>query len=132
MQQQYFIGESDNCRLVFINGSYNEELSSVDRLPDGVIVGNLGGNLNHTSVKKYLNKLAVYENDPFTLFNGTFFEDGGFIYLPRESKIDDPIQILNIYTDSEKPFFTTPRLLVVAEEGTKCNDYRRSHWPWEQ
>jgi Fe-S cluster assembly protein SufD len=117
---QYFIRESDNSRLVFINGSYNEELSSVDRLPEDIIVGNLGENLNHTSVKKYLNKLAVYKNDPFTLFNGTFFEDGGFIYLPRESKIDDPIQILNIYTDSEKPFFTTPRLLVVAEEDTNA------------
>lgn len=118
--EQYFIRESDNSRLVFINGIYNEELSSVNGLPDDVIVGNLSGNLNHTSVKRYLNKLAVYENDPFTLFNGTFFEDGGFIYLPEESKINNPIQILNIYTDSDKPFFTTPRLLVVAEEGTNA------------
>lgn len=118
--EQYFIKESDNCRLVFINGSYNEELSSVNGLSDNVIVGNLGGNLNHASVKKYLNKLALYENDPFTHFNGIFFEDGGFIYLPKESKVNAPIQILNIYTDSEKPFFTTPRLLVVAEEGTNA------------
>lgn len=117
---QYFIPESQNTRLVFIDGRFNEKLSSVNGLPDDVIVGNLTENLNHSAVKKYLNKLAVYENDPFIHFNGTFFDDGGFIYLPENSKVNDPIQILNLYSDSDEPFFATPRLLVVAENGAKA------------
>ncbi len=117
---QYFIPESENSRLVFVNGQYSESYSSVKGLSDKVIVGNLAEHIDHPAAGKFLNKLAVYENDPFTLFNGAFFEDGGFIYLPKNSRVKDPIQILNLYTDSEKPFFTVPRLLVVAEEGANA------------
>ncbi|MEX1062966.1 MAG: hypothetical protein WEC12_05130, partial [Balneolaceae bacterium] len=113
--EQYFIPESENTRLVFVNGSYNRELSSVENLPEGVIVGNLSDNVTRPAAEKYLNKLADYENDPFVQFNGSFFEDGGFIYLPENSTVDAPIQILNLYSESEKAFIATPRLLVVAE-----------------
>jgi Fe-S cluster assembly protein SufD len=118
--EDYFIPESENSRLVFINGQFNKELSSVNDLPDNAIVGNLIDHLDHPVAEKYLNKLAIYENDPFTHFNSTFFNDGGFIYLPENTEVVTPIQILNLYTDSEKPFFATPRLLVVAEEGANA------------
>jgi len=117
---QYFIPESENSRLVFINGQFDKENSSVNELPDNAIVGNLFDHMDHAIAKKYLNNLAIYENDPFTHFNGTFFRDGGFIYLPEGTRADSPIQILNLYTDSGKPYFATPRLLVVAEQGANA------------
>jgi len=118
--QQYFIPESEKTRLVFINGIFNAGLSSVENLADGVIAGNLADHLAHPVSEKFLTKLAVYKDDPFTFFNGAFFEDGGFIYLPANSEVTSPIQILNLYSDSEKAFFATPRLLVVAEENSNA------------
>lgn len=118
--EQYFIPESETTRLVFINGSYNEELSSVSGLPEGVVVGNLKEYLEHPSVDKFLNKLVNYENDPFTHFNGTFFEDGGFIYIPEGVEVQDPVQLLNLYTDAEEEYFATPRVLLVAESGSNA------------
>lgn len=118
--EQYFIPESENTRLVFVNGSFNDELSSVSGLPEGVVVGNLNDHLDHPSTVKFLNKLVNYENDPFTYFNGTFIEDGSFIYIPEGVQIDSPVQLLNIYTDAEKEFFATPRVLLVAESGSNA------------
>jgi Fe-S cluster assembly protein SufD len=118
--EQYFIPESETSRLVFINGEFNDEYSSVNGLPENAVAGNLYDYLEHDIADIYLNKLAVYENDPFSHFNGTFFKDGGFIYLPEDTRVNSPIQILNLYTDAQKPYFATPRLLVVAEKGANA------------
>lgn len=118
--EQYFIPEAENSRLVFINGTFSAELSATSDLPEQAVAGNLADYFDHPVASKYLNQLAIYEDDPFTLFNGCFLSDGGFIYLPENCTADHPVQILNLYSDSEKPYFTTPRLLVVAEENANA------------
>ncbi|MEX0994432.1 MAG: Fe-S cluster assembly protein SufD [Balneolaceae bacterium] len=118
--EQYFIPESDTTRLVFINGFFNENLSSVSGLPEDVVVGNLKDYLDHPSAEKFLNKLVNYENDPFTHFNGMFFEDGGFIYLPEGVNIEQPVQLLNLYTDADEEYFATPRVLLIAEANSNA------------
>ncbi len=113
--EHYFIPESDSSRIVFVNGRFDRELSSVDGLPEDLIAGNIRDHLDHPAVKSYLNKLVNYEDDPFTSFNSSFFKDGGFIYIPEGVTVDHPIQLLNLYSDAEKEYFATPRVLVVAE-----------------
>lgn len=115
-----FIPESETSRLVYVNGVFRKDLSSVSGLPDDVVVGNLADHAGHPAVVEYLDELAVYEDDPFVPFNGLFLNDGGFIYLPKGATLERPIQILNLYSGSEKPFFATPRLLVVAEEKSQA------------
>lgn len=114
--EKYFIPESDRSRLVFINGTYNEKYSSIGGLGKGVTVGNLSDYSEKDVVKEYLDQLVNYEEDVFVHFNGLMFEDGAFIHLEKSAKAEAPIQVLNIYTDAKKPFVTSPRMLVVAEE----------------
>jgi len=114
---QYFIPESQNSRLVFINGRYSEKHSSVKGLNEQLTVGNLSDHLDKEPVKKYLGQLADYENDVFTPFNTLYFTDGAYIHIGKDVKADVPIQILNIYTDAGKPYVATPRTLLVAEQG---------------
>jgi Fe-S cluster assembly protein SufD len=116
--EEFFIPESDRSRLVFVNGVFNKKLSSIGGLGKGVTVGNLADYADHSHVEKYLNKLVNYENDIFTEFNGVMLNDGAFIHLEEGAKAEAPIQILNLYTDSAKPFVATPRILVVAEENS--------------
>ncbi len=113
--EKYFIPESDRSRLVFINGRYNETYSSIGGLGKGVTVGNLSSFPDDENVLEYLNNLVNYD-DVFTLFNGLMFEDGAYIHLKEGAKAEAPIQVLNLYTGSEKPFIANPRMLVVAEE----------------
>ncbi len=114
--EKYFIPESDRSRLVFINGKYQEQYSSIGGLGNGVTVGNLSDHLDENMVQKYLNNLVDYENDPFVHYNALMFQDGVFIHLEKNAKAEAPIHVLNLYTDSEKPYVATPRMLVVAEE----------------
>jgi len=114
--EQYFIPESDRSRLVFINGKYHEKYSSIGGLGKGVTVGNLSDFSNEGVVQKYLGELMNYEEDVFVPFNNLLFQDGAYIHLEKGAKAEAPIQVLNIYTDAKKPFVSTPRMLVVAEE----------------
>ena len=114
--EKYFIPESDRSRLVFINGEFHEKYSSIGGLGKGVTVGNLSDHSEDETVQEYLNQLVNYEEDVFVSFNGLMFEDGAYIHLEKGAKAEAPIQVLNIYTDAKKPYITTPRMLVVAEE----------------
>jgi Fe-S cluster assembly protein SufD len=121
--EKYFIPESDRSRLVFINGKYQEKYSSIGGLGNGVTVGNISDHLDDKLVQQYLNELVDYENDPFVEYNGLMFTDGVFVHLEKEAKAEAPIHVLNLYTDSEKPYVATPRMLVVSEEKIGCNYY---------
>jgi len=114
--EKYFIPESDRSRLVFINGEYQAQYSSIGGLGNGVTVGNLSDHLDEENVQEYLNELVDYPDDPFVQYNGLKFNDGVFIHLEKEAKAEAPIHVLNVYTDSKKPYVATPRMLVVAEE----------------
>lgn len=114
--EKYFLPESDRSRLVFVNGVFQEKYSSIGGLGKGVTVGNLARYPRDKAVREYLNKLLNYEKDIFTAYNSLMFEDGAFIHLEKGSRAEAPIQILNLYTDSEQPYISSPRMLVVAEE----------------
>ena len=114
--EKYFLPESDRSRLVFVNGYFEEKYSSIGGLGKGVTVGNLAKYAGDEAVKEYLNKLVNYDNDIFTAYNNLMFDDGAYIHLEKGAKAEAPIQILNIYTDSEQPYIASPRMLVIAEE----------------
>ena len=114
----YFIPESAQSRLVFVNGHYQPELSSLEGVGEGVTAGNLADFAGHEAVKTYLNKLVNYEQDAFAEYNGAMVSDGAFIHVKEGAAAGAPIQVLHYYTDADKPFVATPRLLVVAEESS--------------
>ncbi len=116
----HFLPEALNTRLVFVNGVFNKELSSISDLPNHVIVGNLSEYGEHDAVKEHLGTITNYEDDVFTPFNDAAFNDAAFIYLPEETSVEAPIHILNIFTDAEQAFYATPRLLFVGEMYSKA------------
>lgn len=114
----YFIPESEHSRLVFVNGGFSEKLSNTEALPEGVVAGNLATLAadNSELVKKHLNRYADFEDDIFTSFNLAFLEDGAFVYVPQDVKVDAPVQLLYIQTDAPENYFTTSRSVIVADE----------------
>ena len=114
--KSYFLPEAASSRMVFINGHYQPELSSMEGTGSGVTAGNLADYGGEQAVTTYLNKLVNYENDPFVEYNGAVMKDGAYIHVAQGAKADAPIQVLNVYTDADQPFVATPRMLVVAEQ----------------
>jgi Fe-S cluster assembly protein SufD len=115
----HFLPEAMNSRLVFVNGEYHEELSSISDLPNGVVIGNMAKYSDHDAVKTHLGTITNYEKDVFAPFNDAAFSDGAFVYVPEEMVVKAPIHILNLFTDAEKAFYATPRLLYVGEMFSK-------------
>ncbi|MEO1023380.1 MAG: Fe-S cluster assembly protein SufD [Bacteroidota bacterium] len=115
----YLLPEALNSRLVFVNGVFSSELSSLDDLPSGVIVGNLPDVKDHEHVS-FLGSIVNYEEDVFVALNDANIQDGAYIYVPKETVIEAPIHILNVFTDAEHPFYATPRVLFVGEMYSKA------------
>ncbi|MBA3440215.1 MAG: Fe-S cluster assembly protein SufD [Pyrinomonadaceae bacterium] len=128
--EQFIYEEADGRRLVFINGFYDAELSSLDALPAGVIAGNLADALNGdagTMLKNFLARGAETSgDDAFTALNTAFLASGAFVYVPRNVRVEAPIHLLFVTESAGEAIATFPRVLVIAEphsEATIIEDH---------
>ncbi|MCX6143054.1 MAG: Fe-S cluster assembly protein SufD [Ignavibacteriales bacterium] len=101
-------------RLVFINGHFASNFSSVGSLPEGVVVGSLASAVqssNPNALSSLARQLKIDET-PFVSLNTAFLQDGAFIFVPEGIALDDSIQLLFIASE-KKPFLVSPRNLVI-------------------
>ncbi|MCP6759410.1 MAG: Fe-S cluster assembly protein SufD [Fischerella sp. CENA71] len=119
--------EAANSRLVFVNGVYAPNLSSVAGLPNGVVVGNLDVS-NQPSLEKYL---AQSEGalEVFTALNTAGIQDLAVVWVPKNVVVETLIHLVFV-SAGEEPSISQPRCLVVAEGGsqvTLVEEYRNRH-----
>ena len=108
-------------RLVFLNGYYSPELSSVLPAPDGVKIGSLAAALKTDSalIQKHLARHATGQDNAFSSLNTAFFRDGAFIYVPANVTVAEPVHLLFLTTAAEAGATTHPRNLIIAEKGSR-------------
>lgn len=118
---EFFIEESQNARLVFVNGRFSADHSSTDALPEEITIGNIADLSadGEALVDKHLNAYGDFEDDIFSSFNTAMLQDGAFIHVPQGMKVDTPVQLLFVQTDADEPYFTTSRCLILAEENSE-------------
>ena len=109
------------CRMVFVNGRFVWELSSVASLPDGVFAAGLAAQLaeNPQRLEPHLGRYLNTKRDPFCALNTAFLEDGAFVEIRRGTALEAPIHVLFVSVDGGSPRMNHPRNLVVAEEGSE-------------
>jgi Fe-S cluster assembly protein SufD len=112
-------GQMTGPRLVFVNGHYAPELSSLQPLPEGVIVGSLAQAIsaNRRSVEPHLAGYASFQNHAFVALNTAFMQDGAFIHIPPGTSVAAPIHLLFVSTAPEKATVSSPRNLIVVDRG---------------
>ena len=124
----FIFDEYKGARLVFLNGRFDESLSSFAELPKGVVVSSISEALKGDSkdiVQERLGKLASTKEEAFVALNTAFLTDGTFIKISKNVKLDEPVQILQITTKDEEDINANLRVLVVAEEGAEANIIER-------
>jgi Fe-S cluster assembly protein SufD len=119
--------EAANSRLVFVNGVYAPQLSSVADLPEGLVVSNLAG-LPITYRLRVRDYLAQQQGnlEVFTALNTAGLTDVAVVWVPKNLVVETPIHLLFISTSGETPTISQPRCLVVAKSGsslTLIEDY---------
>jgi Fe-S cluster assembly protein SufD len=113
---------ASGTRMVFLDGHFVPELSSLANLPDGVVVDSLAHALAATPerVLPHLGKHARFDEHAFVALNTAFMTDGAFIEVPPGVAIEEPVQLLFAATGNRdgKPVVAFPRNLIVADESS--------------
>lgn len=116
--QAYLLKELTPHYLVFINGNYEPQLSQLNDVPKNVIIQNLADVLknNPQQIAKQLASITQGKQHGFTQLNNALMSDGAYIYIPKKTIIDKPIQLLFIQTNKDNHCWSQPRNLIVLDE----------------
>ena len=114
------IPEAAESRLIFINGIYAPEYSSITNLPEGVFVGNLAAaNDAGLAVTDYLGKQPGGE-EVFTAINTAGINEAAVIWCGKDRACDAPIQLLFVTSADDLAIAIQPRTLIVMEAGSQA------------
>ncbi|MQF48371.1 Fe-S cluster assembly protein SufD [SAR202 cluster bacterium AC-647-N09_OGT_505m] len=114
-------GDSGWTQLVFVNGIYDEGLSSVYSFPAGVVVMNLAEamRLSPDLVREHLANHADYQANAFTALNTAFIHEGAFVHVPDGILVEEPIRLLFLSTFQEQETVSHSRVLIVVGKDSK-------------
>ena len=125
----FVFNESKESVLVFTNGVFDKRASNLSAIKDAAVLS-FAEAANDDKFgeifRAKLGSLIDSEKNGFTALNAAFIGAGVFVHLPKNVKIDQPIQFL-FTTDDGKISF--PRILIVAEafaEATIIETYNRA------
>ncbi|MDE2310432.1 MAG: SufD family Fe-S cluster assembly protein, partial [Betaproteobacteria bacterium] len=119
--ERFYIEEA-NTRLVFVDGVYAPQLSSV--AADGVVVANLGASATDRVIAAHLGQHATFHDNVFAALNTAFLHDAALIMVPHNMTAGASVHLLFIATQREAASY--PRCLLLAESGsavTLIEDY---------
>ena len=113
--------ETAGAHLVVVNGFLRDDLSETTALGE-VIATDLFRAVEDARynklIRKYLARNAGYHNSGLTALNTAFVQSGVFVCIPKNVKLETPLQITFIGGTANSATF--PRVLVVAEENSSA------------
>lgn len=106
--------------LVFMEGEFSEQHSSLKGLPEGALVSSLQDAINkHSSVlDTYFAKNVSSENG-FSALNTALAGNGVFVFFPDNTPCDIPIFIVHRNNNSGIEHFVQSRNLLIAGKNSK-------------
>ncbi|MEX0777306.1 MAG: Fe-S cluster assembly protein SufD [Phycisphaeraceae bacterium] len=122
----FSLGDAAAAQLVFVDGQYRDDLSSLGHLPEGVIVQSLADAIQDRAdaTRRHLGQYADFEQDAFTALNTAFLTQGLFVLVPAGVTLDKPIHALYVATSGgasgsaggTQPLVCHPRNLVIVQD----------------
>jgi Fe-S cluster assembly protein SufD len=70
--------------------------------------------------REYLARNATYHDNGLTALNTAFLQSGVFVLIPRNVKVEAPLQITFVSDTSEPHTANFPRVLIVSEENSSA------------
>ena len=108
------------ARIVILNGHFAPELSSLDKLPPGVVAGSLANAILHNRPEATHLGQMTWEQAPFVALNTAFLEDGAFVVIAANAVVADPIHLIVINGGAGK-MMAHPRTLIVAGPNSRAS-----------
>jgi len=109
-------------RLVFVNGQFRKERSSLSSSFSGVRIGSLQQALTSHSdeLEPSLAKQADFQSNAFTALNTAFLSDGVYLSIPKGKVLEEPIELLFFSSSHGERIIAQPRNLILLGEGAQA------------
>ena len=108
-------------RQAYIVNDTFKSSDNMKALPEGVILAGLNeiAGSNPTLLEPYYNALAA-EGDNIVQFNTMFAQDGMLLYVPKNTVIEETIQLVTLL-QANVEMLSNRRLLIILEENSKAS-----------
>ncbi|MBX3242048.1 MAG: Fe-S cluster assembly protein SufD [Chitinophagaceae bacterium] len=103
----------DAHEIILKNGLLNEDVAIA-----GLKVTPFRTALGQPALQNYLGKTIPLKNNGFAALNTALFQTGVVIEVEKNAIIDKPVRLIHVY-NAEEPFFVQPRVLIVANGGSR-------------
>lgn len=118
----FSINDLDSIELVFVNGQYQAELSSIQSQAGLELVRFSDATKEQLAlIEQHLGKNAETERNLFTALNNAQVNDGVFVFVSKNTQLNKPIQIVNITQAQSSPATAFNRCLVVLEQHAQAS-----------
>lgn len=118
--KKYFLYDTDTYKVIFIDGVYSPFLSNTTH--DGLDVCLMSAALTKPKYRKlidsYFNKIAS-EKDSLTALNTSYAKEGAYIYIPKSTVAEKPIEIIHFSSGIESALWLQPRNLIVIDKNAQ-------------
>lgn len=114
--------DASGTRLVFLNGVYAPELSSRDRLPEGVRLQSLAESIKGDDefLSTQLGRYARYRQQSLVALNTAFIGDGAVLVVPPGRRLAEPVQLIYVSGADGEQLVTHPRTLIFLGAGSEA------------
>lgn len=120
--QTFSYEEAQHSQLVFINGVYRPELSSIEALPEAMAAMDIAAALKEEKyqnvIREQLARSADFNEHAFTALNTAFLASGAFLLIPKGVQVETPVHLLFLADGRDALTASFPRVLIVAERGS--------------
>ena len=109
-------------RLVFVNGAFRDDLSTLDDLPEGVVIGSLAEILSRDpqSLEEHLGQIGAESAQPMLALNTAMMRDGLVLRIAPGISVPTPIEVIYIGAAPDAPRVFHPRNLIVLEPRSRA------------
>jgi Fe-S cluster assembly protein SufD len=114
------IGESH--RLVFLDGVFSREASSIGGLPSGITIDSLASILERQPdhVRERLGSVVSDKDLPLAALNTALFRDGLFVEIRAGQTLSEPIHAIFVHSAGSHPSASFPRSLLIGHTGSRA------------
>jgi Fe-S cluster assembly protein SufD len=122
--ERFISAEARRSCLVFVNGAFSTELSTLEAVTPSAVAVDLGAALageHGAVVREHLGRLSGQGRDAFSSLNTAFLRGGAFLYVPAGVRVEAPVQLLFLSAASEVETAVFPRVLVVAGRDSRLD-----------
>lgn len=123
---QFLIPGLDANVLVFINGKYAAQFSEIISPKNELAILSLQAAIENGEATEHLENHLKTSSDVFAAMNSALWQDGVFIRVPANSKVEKPVFILHFNEAEKSQSISHTRLMVIVEEGASFHLIERS------